>query len=462
MLIHGNSKYIGLADESIHCAITSIPYWGLRDYGLEPQVWGGRADCDHEWSELGPAHHPGQVPDNKAVHDTNATGQNAGSGQFCRHCGAWRGSLGLEPTPDLFVANVVAIFREVWRVLRPDGTLWLNIGDTYATGSNGRSAADTKAAGNDDRTFRDKPFNTAVGGLKPKDLCGIPWRVAFALQADGWWLRSDIIWAKPNPMPESVTDRPTKSHEYLFLLTKSERYFYDQEATRENLADESRGRMERKQNLMDRTGAGTLGKQIRDGVEQSHGYAGLALARNGKTGYNPAGRNRRSVWTIATEPFPGAHYATFPTKLVEPCILAGTSARGCCPECGAPWERVIESTKISTEQLSNGNKAQSPAVFARGENQAKFGRAGDYHTTTTGWRPACSCGCADTVPAIVLDPFAGSGTVGQVARQLGRRFVGIDLNPSYLAINALPRAERLTSQKAVDDLPLFSFSESTR
>jgi DNA modification methylase len=167
-----------LPDESVHCVVTSPPYWGLRDYGVV-------------------------------------------------------GQLGLEPSLAEHVETMRSVFAEVRRVLRADGTLWLNYGDSYATAPNGRSAADTKAAGRDDRTFRDKPFSTVGNGLKAKDLCGTPWGVAFALQADGWWLRSDIIWSKPNPMPESITDRPTKAHEYVFLMSKSERYFYDAEAIKE-------------------------------------------------------------------------------------------------------------------------------------------------------------------------------------------------------------------------------------
>jgi DNA modification methylase len=296
-----------LPSESVHCVVTSPPYWGLRDYGHGEQ-------------------------------------------------------LGLEPTPEAYVENMVAVFREVRRVLRADGTLWLNLGDSYAAQRGGTTMpAETLAGGKggftDDggRVNRDRhdgyspTRNASAIGLKHKDLVGIPWRVAFALQADGWYLRSDIIWSKPNPMPESVTDRPTKAHEYLFLLTKSPRYYFDADAVREPHVRE-----------WDAGNGGTFGPVTAAGGKQRV----LGGTKDHKGAYplpNPAGRNLRSVWTIATEPYPGAHFATFPRKLVEPCVKAGSPADG-----------------------------------------------------------------------TVLDPFAGSGTTLLVAQALGRRGIGIDLNPDYL------------------------------
>jgi DNA modification methylase len=245
---------------SVQTCITSPPYWGLRDYGDE-------------------------------------------------------GQLGLEPTPEQYVANLVAVFREVRRVLRDDGTVWLNLGDSYAAANNRNDARrQTNAPQDSERdsalAYRQSP------GIKPKDLVGIPWMVAFALRADGWWLRSDIVWAKPNPMPESATDRPTRSHEYLFLLTKSARYFYDADAIREQQSVESIARYE--------YGFNKVGKGIQDnGASHTKGQG----PDGGMIDANPAGRNKRSVWTVTTQPFPGAHFATFPPKLIEPCVLAG-SAKG--------------------------------------------------------------------------------------------------------------------------------------
>jgi DNA modification methylase len=327
------------------------PYWGLRDYGVTDQI-------------------------------------------------------GLEATPEEYVANMVDVFRKVRRVLRDDGTLWLNLGDSYASsppgnttvgvsgastlhGVNGASGRyrETLAAGH--QTKR----STVVGGLKPKDLVGIPWRVAFALQADGWYLRSDIIWAKPNPMPESVTDRPTKAHEYVFLLSKAPRYYFDQEAVREPNE--------------------------------------LGNGRNpeSETPYGVGGRNIRSVWTIPTQPYPGAHFAVFPPALVEPCVNAGTSERGVCPECGAPWERVVERVG---DRKTHGVTKVADSARGRAHGATSAFKTGVVPVlATTGWRPTCAHD-AEPVPATVLDPFAGSGTVGVVANKLSRRAVLIDLNPDYL------------------------------
>lgn len=249
-IIRADARYLPLAAESVQCCVTSPPYWGLRDYKQE-------------------------------------------------------GQIGLERTPEEYVASIVHVFREVWRVLKPDGTLWLNLGDSYA-GSWGAQSRDANGAmqGRDvvaqrqiARAVRRETLTGSVKhlvGLKPKDLVGIPWRVAFALQADGWYLRSDIIWSKPNPMPESVQDRPTKAHEYIFLLSKSERYSYAADAIREPFADERNG---------------------------NPGGGGHFVWTKG---VELCGRNRRSVWTVSTRPYTGAHYAVFPEEIPETCIKAGT------------------------------------------------------------------------------------------------------------------------------------------
>ncbi len=261
-----------MEDESINCCVTSPPYWGLRDYG-----------CD--------------------------------------------GQMGLESSPDEYVSKMVEVFHEVKRVLRKDGTLWLNLGDSYAS-SGGIAQPHRDGSGGIGKirgTRGTQGYSAAGGGftkpsainsgLKPKDLVGIPWRVAFALQADGWWLRSDIIWAKGNPMPESVTDRPTKAHEYIFLLSKSPTYYYDYEAIKEPAVSEGH-RVSRDPNSHANTShPGTAKKQDLVGNRRY-------------TGFNARWKNKRSVWTVPTRPFPEAHFATFPPKLIVPCILAG------CPEGG--------------------------------------------------------------------------------------------------------------------------------
>jgi DNA modification methylase len=367
-----------LPDESVHCVVTSPPYFGLRCYGMD-------------------------------------------------------GQIGLEATPEAFVARMVEVFREVRRVLRTDGTCWLNLGDSYSGGKTGR--ADTGPA---DLARRAAAYGTGAGvaagprefaqravpdGLKPKDLIGIPWRVALALQADGWWLRSDVIWSKPNPMPESVTDRPTKSHEYLFLLTKAERYFFDAEAIKEPTLslDPSHPSF--------RPNSAAIAANGRKEFANKHAMT----ARN----YDPAGRNCRSVWTIATAPFAEAHFATFPPELPERCIKAGTSEKGCCAKCGAPWERAAVTTfnhaaaeKIAQRRRVSFDASRNDPAFHQlsGIEKARLRKVEDR-----GFSPSCACD-APAVPCTVLDPFGGAGTTGLVADRIQRNAVLIELNPEYAAM----------------------------
>jgi len=305
----------GMESGSVQMLATSPPYWGLRDYGGEPAEWGGDPACEHQWGDIGPSHHPGQVEQTKwKSADAAGKGQTAGSGQFCQKCGAWLGQLGLEPTPELYVEHLVAIFREAKRVLRDDGTLWLNLGDSYCSIGHKKShsghGTTGLAGGKAQEQSPVRRENDASSlGLKHKDLVGIPWRVAFALQADGWYLRSDIIWHKPNCMPESVTDRPTSSHEHVFLLAKSERYYYDADAIREPHKDDSLAR---------------VGRGRSENHKWTNGPGGQTLATDITKACHPAGRNARNVWTIPTQPFPGAHFAVWPEKLVTRMILAGS------------------------------------------------------------------------------------------------------------------------------------------
>ena len=444
---------IPLADASVHCCITSPPYWGLRDYGVD-------------------------------------------------------GQLGMEKTPGEYIAKMVAVFREVKRVLRDDGTLWVNMGDSYASSwaCKRRNVVGNKSPAPDIQRGR------MGDSLKEKDLCGIPWMLAFALRDDGaaspgamreleslrsailaeyetwesipprirreleridadyhaakagsWYLRSDIIWAKPNPMPESCTDRPTKSHEHIFLLTKKPRYFYDQDAIREEAEYGRKGWLD------------SDGMLRRAGGDQSKMNQGDARWR----GCDPsAGRNKRDVWTcertivqqfldwkraggngdssdvwrIPTYSFPQAHFATFPPALVEPCIKAGTSEKGCCPQCGAPWRRVIRKDRKATRPAESN--VNDPTGMANRDPQR---HVTEYRTTR--WIPGCECvppdrrerdweqlrfmdarrywteliwdKDPDKIPCTVLDPFFGAGTTGLVAQRLGRRFIGIELKPEY-------------------------------
>ena len=314
-LYQADARSLPIPDNSVDCVVTSPPYWGLRDYGLGK--WeGGNEDCQHTVSM--------PIKWNDPKRGTNYTrpevAHRGGDSSACFLCGAKRtdDGIGLEPTPEAYCANMVEVFREVWRVLKPTGTVWMNLGDSYASGGTGGASDKSRLHGGRGVGVSEKIKQgptiprTAPEGLKPKDLVGIPWRVAFALQADGWYLRSDIIWSKPNPMPESVTDRPTKAHEYIFLLTKSPKYYYDADAIREKWADDRHG--------MD----GSVQPSERNRGGRTDGFTkpnGIDPSRNG-------GRNKRTVWEIATQPYPEAHFATFPEDLVEPCILAG------CPQNG--------------------------------------------------------------------------------------------------------------------------------
>jgi DNA modification methylase len=319
-----------LPAESVHCVVTSPPYFGLRDYGVA-------------------------------------------------------GQIGLEPTPAGFVTELVNLFAETRRVLRDDGTLWLNLGDSYTAGKSGRSDQDRNTRNKDGRNPENAadtgaPFykqRQVPDGLKAKDLLGIPWRVAFALQADGWYLRQDIIWSKPNPMPESVRDRCTKAHEYLFLLSKSERYYYDADAIKEDSITNDPRRpytSEGAWQMDGRPAEQRHGGKHRTAGNKNHKYVDAYEASDTEEHRTKAGlmkvadvpwerRNRRSVWEVATAPYSEAHFATFPPALIEPCILAG------CPKGGT-----------------------------------------------------------------VLDPFGGAGTTGLVADRLGRNAILIELNPEYAAM----------------------------
>jgi site-specific DNA-methyltransferase (adenine-specific) len=348
---------------SVHTCVTSPPYYGLRDYG----------------------------------HD---------------------GQIGLEETPDAYVAKLVEVFREVRRVLRDDGTLWLNLGDSYASNNSGNthggSSSTLKSDGSKESSRRltvqrsanamadQFPSFRITSDVLPKNLLGIPWRVAFALQADGWYLRQDIIWHKPNPMPESVTDRCTKAHEYIFLLSKSARYYYDAESVKEPLAYLPH----------------PPGNKKLDASRNDHNQMDKVWGKDGM-------RNRRSVWTVSSQPYSGAHFATFPPDLIRPCIQAGCP-KECCAKCGAPLERVVEKEVITRKRK---NSIHEYRAINGQPDQTKSGA----NVITTGFRLTCSCN-AGTVPCLVLDPFGGSGTTAQVAIQEGRNAVIIELNPKYVEL----------------------------
>ena len=369
--------------------VTSPPYYGLRDYGTAK--WeGGDAMCDHraDGERRQIPHGDGRPVETDSYANVRALIPGAGANfkSVCGKCGALRidAQLGLEETPEQYIKAMVEVFRCVWDVLADDGTLWLNIGDSYA--GSGKGAWANKDGGQKEVYIPDPDSPQALIpkvplGLKPKDLIGIPWRVAFALQADGWYLRQDIIWHKPNPMPESVQDRCTKAHEYIFLLSKSQKYYFDNEAIAEPLASASIARLSQtnleNQKGSDRVPGKTNGNMKAVYCGSDKPYIGKSTKDYGAGGAQDASatkarivdrilsgeittRNKRSVWTVTTKPYKGAHFATFPPDLITPCVLAGAPAGG-----------------------------------------------------------------------IVLDPFMGSGTTAAVAIATGRDYLGCELNPAY-------------------------------
>ncbi len=373
---HALETLKSIPSNSIHCVVTSPPYFGLRNYKTTHQTW----------------------PD------------------------GWIGELGAEPTPELFIAHLVLVFDEVRRVLHPSGTMWLNIGDSYAN--------DTKWGGSSSgKHVSELHGNTSIGrerkhtGLKSKDLIGIPWMLAFALRSVGWYLRQEIIWKKNNPMPESVMDRCTKSHESIFLFSKCEKYFYDKEAIAEPLSRPDEG----KRNTPARFGGRD---KFTETQKQSRLHSG-----NEYLGTSTGTRNKRSVWTINTRPYKGAHFAVFPEELPETCIKAGTSERGCCPTCLSPWVKIIEKIKGAAPESFKGSTFSRGKTLDAKEGLSEVGMADrTIESRFVGWRAQCSCVISDPLPCIVLDPFLGSGTTAAVAKRLGRDWLGCELNRDYLPL----------------------------
>lgn len=376
-----------LKDESVHCVITSPPYWNLRDYGVD-------------------------------------------------------GQIGLENTPHEYVEKLVLVFREVRRVLRNDGTVWLVLGDSYSGKGYTSGSQDGKGNEHGQKWQMKQPTPKEIG-LKSKDLVCIPWRVAMALQEDGWWLRSGIPWIKRNSMPESTSDRPSCAVEYVFLLSKNDRYFYDHVAVMINHSDKSL-------------------KRYKYGLSSAQSKSDSIIKNNKKTGvfdcdimedfFDMRGRNRRnSDWCFESwqglyseedEPLSfivnpcgssDAHFAAFPAKLVEPCIKAGTSEKGCCPNCGSPWERIINRKK-NEKRDSEKHRRKSIARSGRTDGKTEGPSGMMDETETIGWKPTCECNAGEPIPCTVLDIFGGSGMVSKVARDLGRLSVMIELNPEYIEI----------------------------
>lgn len=433
-----------MPDGDVHCVVTSPPYWALRDYGVD-------------------------------------------------------GALGFESTPEEYIEAMLEVFREVRRVLRPDGSLWLNMGDTYSAPAKGNLNGQARSTleGLIGTQLAAVPgISKIVSWLKPKDLVGIPWRLVMAMQVDGadvgavravekaqeaildeyresgesppdkvlavlerlhaeyvgakgesWWLRTEVIWHKLNPMPESVTDetvaRDPGGDEWRRVnLWRGQDYFYDEVAVKQ---ENTPGTVER--NSHKRT---PYPRAYYDNEDSQHDTGLGGYYAREKIG--PSGANLRTVWPLPTQAYPEAHFATYPERLVEPCIKAGTSEAGVCPECGAPWERVVAMTEECSAMLRTaGAWVDNEGKPDEHTNRHPKGHPSQvpekYHTT--GWQRTCEHD-AEPIPATVLDPFAGSGTTGVVALRLGRSFLGIELNPEYL---------KMAERRIVGDAPLFNRKE---
>jgi DNA modification methylase len=422
-----------MPENSVDCIVTSPPYWALRDYGTA--TWhGGDPECDHRrgWRPRA-ARTRATETSRMAQGGATSEAQDAAVATYretCARCGARRvdAQLGLEATPEEYIDRLVAIFAECRRVLKPSGTAWINIGDTWANSNKqtGRSedAADLErqrrqypGAGSSLKRTLALNERTAIaatygGGVKEKDAVGVPWMLAFAMRADGWWWRQPIIWSKPNAMPESAKDRCTNSFEVVHLMTKSAVYFFDWWAVAEPLTDSSVERLA--QDVAAQVGSDRVPGKTNGNMKAVGGYGGV--------------RRRRDVWSIPTEGSEWDHYATFPERLVEPCVMAGSSSRGVCPECGAPHRRVVEASGGAIGMSWTTDDMRERGI-RRSTNAT---HDGSYQREDMGWLPGCAHG-HEPVQAMVLDPFAGTGTTLAVAVKLGRRAVGVELSRDHCA-----------------------------
>lgn len=504
-----------MPDECIDCAATSPPYWNLRNYSTEPQIWGGDPGCAHGWETE-------RILETRGVDGSTLDGEfDPEANRFdiewavCRLCGSWRGHLGLERIPDCFswargeqpcnycyCCHLRSVFSEIRRVLRPHGTLWVNIADSYTSGNRKYRDPGQSLCHEAQRGIGRQP---TPPGLKNKDLVGAPWSLAFALRADGFYLRNDNLWAKDQCMPTSARDRCTVSHEYVFMFSKRESYFYDGFAVRERALTAASGN---KRRLVAANGE--------RGRLNTHMGSSIPWANDG------SGRNKRTVWRMSGQQFNlelcglcgrvyerselntlaasegvdqktrvcrcgrfdgwVSHFAVFPEDLAATAILAGTSEKGCCSDCGAPWRRVVERAKLSRPGPTGRNERSGGLTNKEGFDRAGITRReisdwlNENSPRTVAWEPSCTCRgrfIEEKVPAeggenggtvrvyvpeipleahpirrpLVLDCFMGSGTTALVALKAGRDFLGVELNEDYIRIAEHRIAEEAAQAK---------------
>lgn len=496
-----------LPDESVHCVVTSPPYLGLRDYGAPASIWGGDPDCKHWWKI---ATVKAEVGKGNWTQGINGRGEGQPGGVDAKRepirserphgtckCGAWKGALGSEPTFALYLEHVVEVFKEVWRVLRKDGTVFINLGDSYANDRRWGGATGGKhAKGLHGSQIGRAKRNT---GFKAKDRMGQPHRIVFALQDAGWFFRDEWVWSKLSPMPGSQRDRATVAHEFVFMFTKKAKYFYDIEAIAEPVTGGAHGRGSK--GVTPRSISGPAGSMQNPSYSAAVGAGGLVDTRYPRsvvqfaaqpftaemcTGcrsyyHDGAGHLPKHGEGLAARPICRcgrwdawlSHYASFPVALPDRCIRAGTSEAGCCADCGAPWARVVEKvskrktpagwdTSNSGHTLKTGRYTgkgagvdlrHTPDQASRPPNGRTMGKhravnpqakarvdSGSHdppfgQTLTLGWVPTCKCLSGDPIPCTVLDLFNGTGRSGLAALRLGRRYIGIDVKDSYIELS---------------------------
>lgn len=418
--------------ESIDCVITSPPYWGLRNYGDDAStIWDGNPRCDHQW---GAYKRPGITGGtnnniNKSKGKANSSIVESSEQSFCIHCGAWRGMLGLEPFVSLYIKHLADIFDEVYRVLKPSGTCWINLGDTYYSISGGMYL-------NDNISTADKNIQRGVSNanalrknreFQQKCLTMVPSRFAIEMIDRGWILRNEIIWWKPNVLPTSTTDRFTVDFEKFYFFTKSQKYFFDQQF--ESYAPGS--------NMAWRKSMG-FGRYYRTDAPED---PDAELEDDRQSFYNPKGRNMRTVWHVSTKPFPEAHFATYPLNLVRIPLIAGCP-EFVCPKCGQPRYKEYKTIKTDMDEPYHDEIVSTDKVTVeRIELTSAMLKIKEFDHYDE-----CKCG-EQFVPGIVLDPFMGSGTTALAAKKSGRDYVGIEINPEYIKI----------SDKRLDDKQLALF-----